>query len=160
MTTVSGPTIPETAPAGGREAAAGAPGSARPAGFWRRALAVVVDLLLVWLLLQAGDLLAARLGRRELVARAFTLTWVLVVPGAYFVLLHGTTGQTVGKWLAGARVVRAAGGPVGYGRALARYAAAWLSAALIGAGFLLAAARRDRRALHDLLAGTRVLRAR
>ena len=132
----------------------------RPAGFWRRALALLVDAGVCWLLLTVGDLLTAMLARWELVARAFDYTFVLVMPAAYVVLLHGTTGQTLGKMLAGARVVGLSGAPIGYPRALARYAAWFLSALPLLVGFLVAAARSDKRALHDVVAGTRVIRVR
>lgn len=131
-----------------------------PAGFWRRAFALLIDAALVWLLLLAGDVLAKPLARFGLVARAFDLAFGLVVPAAYFVLLHGTWGRTVGKALAGVRVVTASGEPLGYPRALARHLAWFLSALPLLIGFLMVAARSDKRALHDLIAGTRVVRVR
>jgi uncharacterized RDD family membrane protein YckC len=107
-----------------------------------------------------GDVVVKALGRWDLLARAFDETWALVIPAAYFVLLHGSGGRTVGKALAGVRVVEASGEPLGYGRALARHIAWFLSLLTLGMGFLVAAARADRRALHDLVAGTRVIRSR
>ena len=130
----------------------------RPAGFWRRAVALGLDLLVVWLLVRIGRVLALPLARRDLLAQAFLDTYLLVVPAAYFVLTHGTSGQTLGKRLVGVRVVDAAGNPVGYLHALARLAATCVSAVPLGLGFLVPVGRRDRRALHDLLAGTRVIR--
>jgi uncharacterized RDD family membrane protein YckC len=49
---------------------------------------------------------------------------------------------------------------LGYGRALARQLAWLLSPLTLGVGFLVAVTRADRRALHDLVAGTRVVRSR
>jgi uncharacterized RDD family membrane protein YckC len=132
----------------------------RPAGFWRRALALVLDLVVVTILLAVGDRLAGALAARQLVARAFQATFDVVVPTAYFVLMHGAGGQTLGKMLVGARVVGTSGEPIGYLRALGREAAAVLSALLLFLGYAMAAVRRDKRALHDLLAGSRVVRAR
>ena len=129
------------------------------AGFWRRALALLVDLVIVGLLRWAGDLLTGLLDDRDPLVRAFDYTYRLVVPAAYFVLMHGTAGQTVGKALVGVRVVDLAGGPIGYPRALGRLAASVLSALVLGLGFLAVLVRRDKRALHDLLASTRVVRA-
>jgi uncharacterized RDD family membrane protein YckC len=131
-----------------------------PGGFWRRAFALLVDAVLVWVLLYVGDAASGALDRWDLLARAFDRTWSLVIPAAYFVLLHGSGGRTLGKALAGVRVVAASGEPLGYGRALARHLAWLLSAFTFGVGFLVAAARRDKRALHDLVAGTRVVRTR
>jgi uncharacterized RDD family membrane protein YckC len=132
----------------------------RPAGFWLRACAFVVDAGVWWLLLRLGDLGTGLLGRWELIARAFDYSFGLVVPAAYVVLMHGTSGRTLGKMLMGARVVGATGEPIGYPRALARYLAWFLSALPLLLGFALVAARPDRRALHDLVAGTRVVRVR
>jgi len=137
-----------------------APAESLPAGFWRRLLALVVDGAIVGVLIQAGSVPAAALARWDLVAEAFTLSWVLVVPTAYFVLGHGTWGRTAGKALAGARVVGVAGEPVGYAQALVRQLAWWLSVLTLGVGFLMVAARADKRALHDFVAGTRVVRGR
>lgn len=130
----------------------------RPAGFWRRALALIVDLVVVWLFLRVGDLVGGMLARRDVIAQAFRYTYTFVIPVAYFVLTHGTEGQTLGKRLMGARVVGADGEPIGYVRALGRTAATCVSALLLGVGFLAVAVRRDKRGLHDLIAGTRVVR--
>jgi uncharacterized RDD family membrane protein YckC len=132
----------------------------RPAGFWRRAFAVLVDSVVVLILMFVGDVANAALGRWDLLARAFDKTWSLVIPAAYFVLFHGSGGRTLGKALAGVRVVLTSGEPLGYGRALTRYAAWILSLVAFCVGFLVAAARSDKRGLHDLLAGTRVVRTR
>ena len=113
-----------------------------------------------WLLLRLGELGTGALGRWELIARAFDYTFGLVVPAAYVVVMHGTSGRTLGKMLVGARVVSVSGEPIGYPRALVRYLAWFVSALLLLLGFALAGVRPDRRALHDLVAGTRVVRAR
>ena len=130
------------------------------AGFWRRAFALLVDVGLVWLLFRVDDLATGLLARWDLVARAFDHTFALVVPAAYFVVLHGTWGRTAGKALAGVRVRGASGEPIGYPRALARHFAWFLSALPLLLGFLMVAARADKRALHDLIASTRVVRIR
>jgi uncharacterized RDD family membrane protein YckC len=59
--------------------------------------------------------------------------------------------------LLGVRVVAADGSEAGTRRALVRTAAFPLSILLLGLGFLPILARRDRRALHDLIAGTAVI---
>ncbi|HEV8673454.1 MAG TPA: RDD family protein [Methylomirabilota bacterium] len=129
-------------------------------GFWRRAVALIIDLGAVWVLLRMGDLLTVALARRVLVARAFGYTCFLVIPAAYFVLMHGTGGRTLGKRLIGARVVTMTGAPLSYPRAFARYLASFAAILPLAAGYLMVAARADKRGLHDLLAGTRVVRSR
>jgi uncharacterized RDD family membrane protein YckC len=137
--------------------------AARPGGVWPRALALAIDTLVV-AVISLGTSMGRGLGafapRFFLVGEAFAVTWGIFAPSAYFVLAHGTGGQTLGKWLLGLRVVDREGGPIGYGHALGRYAATIIAAVPGGLGLLLAAFRPDRRGLHDLLAGTRVVRVR
>ena len=138
--------------------------SAVPAEIAGRFVALIVDLLIVAILWTVGTQLASGFARRapqlDLVAQAFGRTWRLVVPAAYFVLCHGTAGQTLGKRLLGVRVVDEGGEPIGYLRALGRFVAMVVAALPFGLGLVMAAFRRDRRGLHDLLAGTSVVRAR
>jgi len=138
--------------------------AAIPAGVQRRFVALVVDLFVVVILWTIGTQLAVELARRaprvDLVAQALGRAWQLVVPAAYFVLCHGTAGQTLGKRLLGARVVDESGAPLGYLRALGRCLATIVAVMPLGLGLVMAGFRQDRRGLHDLLAGTRVVRTR
>jgi uncharacterized RDD family membrane protein YckC len=133
-----------------------------PAGVQRRGAALLVDLIVIAMLQAVGSGLAAGIARLAprfyVVAQAFGLTWQLVMPAAYLVLCHGTEGQTMGKRLLGARVVDGTGAPIGYLHALGRLFATVVAALPLGLGLAVAAFRRDRRGLHDLLAGTRVVR--
>jgi uncharacterized RDD family membrane protein YckC len=135
-----------------------------PAGVRRRGAALVVDLLVIAILQAVGSSLAAGMARLAprlfIVAQAFGLTWQLVMPAAYLVLSHGTGGQTLGKRLLGARVVDRSGEPIGYLHALGRLIATALAALPLGIGLAMAGLRSDRRGLHDLLAGTQVVRVR
>lgn len=79
---------------------------------------------------------------------------------AYFAGFHGALGATPGKQILGLRVVREDGSALGFPRACLRYAAALLSSASFGIGYLLAAIPPEKRALHDVLARTRVVRVR
>ena len=102
---------------------------------------------------------AARAGSAQLLA---TLLRVALLAGAvstlYFVLSEGGPWQgTPGKRALGLRVRAADGGVAGFGRALLRHLAGAISWALLNLGHAIAGWRRDRRALHDLVAGTQVL---
>ncbi|HKL48642.1 MAG TPA: RDD family protein [Desulfuromonadales bacterium] len=81
----------------------------------------------------------------------------------YFVVPTGRTGQTLGKKVCGIRVIRSSGqrGSIGFWRALLReIIGKWLSGLLFGIGYLMAAFHKQKQALHDLVAGTYVTKAR
>ncbi len=86
----------------------------------------------------------------------FALSWFFLV-SAYFVLLHGMAGTTVGKWVFGLRVVGANKAPVSYGQAMMRWLG-YVAFAFFGIGFLWILLSREKRAWHDLLARTWVIR--
>lgn len=67
------------------------------------------------------------------------------------------SGQTVGKWVMGLRVVGADGQPPPLGRAMIRFAGYLLSAAPLYLGFVWVLFDDDRRAWHDRLARTWVI---
>jgi len=78
-----------------------------------------------------------------------------------FVVVTGFSGRTLGKWVAGLRIERRDGVPLSFGRALLRHLVGYpLTLLTLGVGFLLAAFSAEGRALHDLLAGTVVVRSR
>jgi len=86
----------------------------------------------------------------------FILSWFLLVSG-YFVLLHGMAGTTVGKWVFGLRVVGANKAPVSYRQAMVRWFG-YVAFAFFGIGFVWILLSREKRAWHDLLARTWVVR--
>ncbi len=79
----------------------------------------------------------------------------------YFLVGWGLMGCTPGKWLLGLRVVDHQGRcPIGASRAAMRLLAYMASSVTLVGGHMLAVLRGDRLALHDVLAGTRVVRWR
>ncbi len=81
-----------------------------------------------------------------------------VVSVLYYVGFHGHTGSTPGKRLFGIRVVNVDGSALNYRRALTRYGGELLSFLILGFGYLMIITHPEKRALHDLLANTRVIR--
>lgn len=110
-----------------------------PASFWVRGGASVLDSMLLAVVAVAGVP-----GLPILVGLAYK---------TYFV---SHDGQTPGKMAAGIRVIRADGEKVSAGRALGRAAGEYLSSIVLGLGYLIAAFG-EKRALHDYVAGTRVI---
>ena len=80
---------------------------------------------------------------------------------AYFGLLESSRWQaTLGKLACRLRVTDEAGRRIGLGRAIGRNLAKYLSALTLGIGFLMVGWTRRKQGLHDLIAGTLVLRRR
>ena len=131
-----------------------------PAGFWRRALAVGLDGLFVLAFISVANA-ACRIvwGDAALRTRAFHAAWaalLLLCPAVSAGLYHWLWGQTMGKMVVGARVVTRAGAPLSRRHSVLRALGWALSALAFGLGFLMAALRRDKRGLADLVAGSRV----
>jgi uncharacterized RDD family membrane protein YckC len=75
-----------------------------------------------------------------------------------FVVLGALTGQTVGKWATGLRVVRRNGRRIGWTASVIRHLPGYLLSILtLGLGFMLALVTPSGRALHDYIAGTAVV---
>lgn len=144
----SQPSSPEPVAA----AAAVAP-ELEPAGFWVRGGAVLLDTILMGAVGGLAGVGLLRLGVPPFTRVAFSF----LLGAAYKIVTIGAWGQTVGKMAAGVEVLTEDGGKVGYGRATGRYFATYLSTLTAYLGFVMAAFTDRKRALHDYLAGTRVV---
>jgi uncharacterized RDD family membrane protein YckC len=92
------------------------------------------------------------------------LSFLVLLNGGYLSIFVAASGQTIGKMAAGLRVIPAdpaapVAERVSFGQAVVRAAGYLVSALPAGLGFLPAFFGRDRRALHDRLADTRVVKA-
>lgn len=136
-------------------------GGGAPAGFWVRAAALLLDLgfllvveFVVW---GVGTFLWGEEVTTSPLLQASITAFHLVFGSAYFLCFHWIWGQTIGKMVLELRVVTVEGVPISLGAALVRYLG-WLFSVTVVAGALMAGLRADKRALHDLLAKTRVVR--
>jgi uncharacterized RDD family membrane protein YckC len=162
----SRPTPPVSAPYTARPSATTyvprAEVAVRPAGFWIRFVAVVIDgfclLLVQGILIGVGWVVwdGGVRGGKAIGAATHLFNWI--IGAAYSIVFHWRWGQTFGKMLMQIRVVRMDGGPLSLGQSTGRYFATFLSGFILLIGFIMAGLRSDKRALHDLLAGTRVER--
>ena len=133
-------------------------------GFVTRALAFIVDIVLVAVTFAVGAALVNALGdilgghlrpawlADTLVGTGFALVFVV-----YFVGFWTTAGQTPGMRLLGLRVLSYAYAPLGLGRSLVRLLVLVLSIIPCFAGFLPALVDRRRRAFYDFVARTLVV---
>lgn len=88
----------------------------------------------------------------------FLVYAVLAIP--YFVWMESSTHQaSIGKRCAGLKAVASDGSPLSSKQAWARTLLAGLSWITLNVGHALCAWRKDKRTLHDLLAGTQVVYA-
>ena len=134
----------------------------RPAAFGDRLEAAVVDAGVLFALAAVVIYFAGRAAQTELAVLLRHWPWLfgfLAFLGlSYAGWFTGTTGQTPGKMLVGLRVVETAGRPPGYPRAFLRAALGTLGSALLGLGMLPLFFDPARRALHDRLLRTRVVK--
>jgi uncharacterized RDD family membrane protein YckC len=158
-----------------------APGAVRPArpaaleptradaaGAGARLLAAAIDALIVGgltFVVLHFTLQMTRLdfGHLHLLPKVPLITFLLLLNGGYFVAFTAAGGQTIGKMAAGIRVVPVDPGAralqrVPLGHAVVRVAGYAVSLLPAGLGYLPALVGQDRRAIHDRLADTRVIR--
>ena len=115
--------------------------------------------ILAWSFLDPGDCSRGTEWWRFRTWLCRGLPWVGPVaafsfPVIYRVAFWTVTGQTPGMALFGLRVLRADGRPVRLGVALRRILGYVACIFTFGIGFLMVAASRQRRGLHDRIAGT------
>jgi uncharacterized RDD family membrane protein YckC len=134
----------------------------RPAGFWIRLVALLLDVVL----LAGVQASLSAIGRRAwgpgadeaAVTRGLVVMFTALFALLYSTVLHAAGGQTIGKMLVGARVIGLDSAPLPLGAAFLRALGYVVSVLPFGLGFLMAGLRADKRALHDLIAGSRVER--
>lgn len=150
----------------------------KAAGFWIRALASLLDGILLTIVSYGVEL--AVLGAaywfkvlvlgggtavsfNDFVSAVFIQVLNLVIYGllslAYYGYGHWHYGTTLGKKPFGIRVVTMDGGKITLTQSLLRCVAYVASYIPLCAGFLMAAWNPEKRALHELLSGTRSVRA-
>ena len=139
-------------------------------GFFRRAYALSIDLFVIALLSSIMGAMAyvgykvglsahGQVISGDNAAALFailTLGW-LGLTGAYFIVMHGLGGQTIGKMLLGLRVVGDDRQPPSFRQAALRWLAA-VGFAPIGLGFLWVLWQSEKRGWHDFVARTWVVR--
>lgn len=131
--------------------------SGRPAGFWARLGAFIIDAVvltvaLAFVLPLFGSSLPMYFDPEDI---GQLVSFVL--HHGYFILLVGAFSTTIGKRAMNMYVLRPDGARAGYCRALGRQLATCLSLLMFGVGYWMIAFRSDKRGLHDLIAGTIVV---
>jgi uncharacterized RDD family membrane protein YckC len=139
----------------------------RYAPLWRRALACLVDFLivaaavvpaaivLIWIMEASHEDLGMKVRHaRYLAGIGAVALWVF---GDWFYNACMMTSEweaTIGKRIFRVRILDAKGQRVTFWQATARHFSKFLSTFLLGAGFIMAAFSHRRQALHDVVADT------
>jgi uncharacterized RDD family membrane protein YckC len=144
-------------------------------GFWRRVLALLIDgIILAVVLVPVNMIFALLIGTSTPVTPDgkfnpaqmgmffgyLGLIWLFgfALQLAYEAYFVSQKWATPGKMVLGMKVVTATGDRLSVGRAVGRFFGRWLSSLTLCIGYLIAAFDSQKRALHDHVCGTRVIR--
>ena len=149
------------------------------AGFWRRFLALLIDSLVlsiglstvffvlgIFMVLTLG---VGAIGSDETVTDIAVVINIMlsfigfiiafIVQWLYFAIMESSSKQaTLGKMAIGIKVTDLDGNRISFGRATGRYFAKILSAMIFYIGFFMAGWTKEKQALHDMIAGTLVVK--
>jgi uncharacterized RDD family membrane protein YckC len=122
------------------------------AGFWIRVVAAIIDGIL---LAVVGTILRFALDNNGLAGTFNTLIGL-----AYYAGMESSSRQaTIGKSLLGLTVTDLEGNRISFLRAVVRYFAKILSALILLIGFIMVAFTEKKQGLHDMIAGTLVVKS-
>jgi uncharacterized RDD family membrane protein YckC len=126
----------------------------RPAGFWIRLGAALLDTLIIGLPLAVISYFIKGNWEGDFFTSLVDFLYYIIVPVIW-------AGYTVGKKLTGVRIVKVNGEKLGIGAMLMRTLVAGIVYVItLGIGLIISAfmvgLRSDKRAIHDLIAGTYV----
>lgn len=135
------------------------------AGFWERFAAAMVDTCLsglanlligfiFGLILTTGGVNVG--GSR---AQAFCYLLGLLVIALYYILMESSSNRaTYGKQWLGLEVTNLSFNQISLGQGAGRYFGRWISALILGIGYLMQPFNTKKQALHDMMAGTVVVK--
>ena len=159
---LGGPPAPAAKRASGAAPApnAVAAGASNYGGFWIRVVAYLIDSAPMIVLVGVAFALSLFVD-----PTAGLLVNLLVLPYWFFVALYlpATKGNTIGKKMMGLAIVTDTTRPgegLGWGKAFLRLLGYFVSSLAFSIGFLLVAFTSKKQGLHDLIAGTYVVRTR
>jgi uncharacterized RDD family membrane protein YckC len=144
----------------------------RYGGFWIRLVAIVIDVIAVGIVTGPVSLIisvtAGLAGRAvtmpnvgvQLVSFVITFAFSTLVNWIYEAALESSSYQaTLGKMALGLKVTDLEGRRISFARATGRHFAKILSGLMFFIGFIMAGFTQRKQALHDMIAGTLVVRA-
>ncbi|MBR34630.1 MAG: hypothetical protein CMH78_03990 [Nitrospinae bacterium] len=145
-------------------------------GFWKRAVAITIDLVFldvstkISLLplkrsIDLGDMIPADLFSMDTFqAKVFLLYVVLylfvglILSVVYFTYFHSATGQSIGKGLLKIKAIQTSGEPLNFKIAFIRWGGYFISGLAMYLGFLWVLFDKNKQGWHDKIAGTYVVK--
>lgn len=140
------------------------PGHVAYGGFWIRFLAKMLDGIILGAVSMVfsfvtGFVMTVSDDPAALVGVQMVMTVLQMAVGlSYTVFFLGRYGATPGKMACRLKVVRSDGSAITYGRAAGRHFAEMLSGIILYIGYLMVAFDDEKRALHDRICDTRVIK--
>jgi uncharacterized RDD family membrane protein YckC len=132
-------------------------------GFWIRVVAYFIDgivLSIVVAIIAFAIGVNVIMGARGQFNPTLNLG-ALAIYWLYFALMESSErGATLGKMAVGLRVVTGQGQRLSFLNATGRYFAKFVSAIILGIGFIMVAFTERKRGLHDMIADTLVIKVR
>jgi uncharacterized RDD family membrane protein YckC len=125
-----------------------------PAGFWTRLLAIILDAIIIGIPISIIGYLMSGNWEDNLITNILNVLYSLILPVLW-------SGYTIGKKIVGVRIAKVDGSKLGFGSMVLRTLVAGLvyvvtfGIGIIASAFMVGI-RKDKRALHDLIAGTYV----
>lgn len=135
----------------------------RYAGFWLRFCAAFIDGIILrilnFFLAYLVTLLYIKITGESKAAESVGVIVGILVSWLYYAFLESSAEQaTLGKQALGIVVADLDGHQISFGQATARYFSKWLSVLTFFVGYILAGLTKKHQALHDMIAGTLVLK--
>ncbi len=142
-------------------------------GFWIRVLAAIIDTIILRVVVAPVHMIFGGLGLAGMMSGVphagiglgllgGGLSAIFLVFGSwlYEAFMESSSYQaTLGKMIFGMKVTDLNGNRISFERATGRHFAKWLSAMILGIGYIMVGFTERKQGLHDLLAGTLVRRA-
>jgi uncharacterized RDD family membrane protein YckC len=161
--------LPYSAPATAYQAVAPVAGVGY-GGFWIRVVAAIIDAIILRVVVAPVGMIFGGLGMAGTLSGIHHtglgilgggVTIILLIFGSwlYEAFMESSSYQaTLGKMIFGMKVTDLNGNRISFERATGRHFAKWLSAMILGIGYIMVGLTDRKQGLHDLLAGTLVRR--
>ena len=139
-------------------------------GFWIRVVAAIIDSIIMRVVVAPVGMIFGGLGMAGMMSGiphaglhilGGGITIILLIFGSwlYEAFMESSSYQaTLGKMILGMKVTDLYGNRISFERATGRHFAKWLSAMILGIGYIMVGFTERKQGLHDLLAGTLVRR--